>query len=181
MPQDKQKVIRHTSIIVVIAAATILIGSSCSYSTAFALSLQQPAIHHHNKVFDKKQQDRDSSDSSEAKISDRSNNEGNSDNNFDENNKRGTNDGSSDSGSHDNLQAVEPENTKSGKQQKQQGTGKSIAPGVTATPTPTSQTTCERGSNCTDQQGLSDHDRVTTNTTTKQDDNTPFVLSLPFP
>jgi hypothetical protein len=167
---------------VVIVAAIILIGSSCSCSTAFALSLQQPAIHHHNKVFDKKQQDSDSSDSSDAKISDRSNNEGNSDNNFDKNNKRGTNDGSSDSGSHDDLQVVKPANTKSGEQQQQQGTGENSPLIGTATSTP--QTSCEQGSNCTDQQGLSDHDRSatdSTSTTTTEEDNMPFVLPVPFP
>ncbi|HJT47503.1 MAG TPA: hypothetical protein VJ729_04915 [Nitrososphaeraceae archaeon] len=44
------------------------------------------------------------------------------------------------------------------------------------------QTTCEQGSNCSDQQGLSAHDHSTTGTTANiQDDKTPFVLSLPFP
>jgi hypothetical protein len=50
---------------------------------------------------------------------------------------------------------------------------------------PTPDTTCEQGSNCTDQQGLSDRDRSSTTSTTsaitsgEDNNNTPFVL--PFP
>jgi hypothetical protein len=79
------------------------------------------------------------------------------------------------------LQAID---TAKPDEQEQQGAGENVPPTGTATPTP--QTSCEQGSNCTDQQGLSDRDRSTTATTTnttKQDNNnnTPFVLSLPFP
>jgi hypothetical protein len=108
---------------------------------------------------------------------DKSNNEGNNNNN-NKNNNQGTNDGSSNTGADNNLQAAEPANAKTDEQQQQQGTGESIAPSGSATPSP--QPTCEQRTNCTDQQGLSDHDRSTTDTTTEQD-NTPFVLSLPFP
>ena len=114
----------------------------------------------------------------DTKSSDSSNNLRNSDNN--ENNDQSTNDGSSNTGADNNLRAVEP--TKPD-EQAQQGAGENVPPTGTATPTP--QTSCEQGSNCTDQQGLSDRDRSTpaTTNTTKQDNNnnTPFVLSLPFP
>jgi len=185
MPHNKQKVICNTLTIVLATVAIILLGLgfSSSYSSVAALSLES-VIHHQSKVFDKKQQDGGSSaahsssstGSSDTKSSDRSNNEGNN-NNIDRNNNQVTNDGNSNSGAHDDLQAVEPANTKT-REQQQRGIGESIVPSGTATPSP--QTTCEQGSNCTDQQGLSDHDRSTTAITTEQD-NTPFVLSLPFP
>jgi hypothetical protein len=181
MLHDKQKVISHALITGVAVAAIVMFGfSSYSSSSAFALPFQS-AIHHHNKVFDKKQDSGSNSkeasnggdssanddssrasSTSETKSSDSSNNLASSDNN-NRNNDQGTNDGSN-IGAHNNLQ-----------------TGDNIAQSETATPTP--QTTCEQGSNCTDQQGLSDRDRSTTDTATvtKQDDNTPFVLSLPFP
>ncbi len=62
-----------------------------------------------------------------------------------------------------------------------QGSGENVP--LTRTDTPALQTTCEQGSNCTDQQSSTDRDRSTTATTdaTKQDNNMPFVLSLPFP
>jgi hypothetical protein len=116
----------------------------------------------------------------DTKSSDSSNNLRNSDNN--ENNDQSTNDGSN-TGTDNNLQAIDPAKPD---EQEQQGAGENVPPTGTATPTP--QTSCEQGSNCTDQQGLSDRDRSTTATTTnttKQDNNnnnnTPFVLSLPFP
>jgi hypothetical protein len=192
MPHNKQKVICNTLTIVLATVAIILLGLgfSSSYSSVAALSLES-VIHHQSKVFDKKQQDGGSSaahsssstGSSDTKSSDRSNNEGNNNNNknnnnnIDRNNNQVTNDGNSNSGAHDDLQGVEPANTKT-REQQQRGIGESIVPSGTAKPSP--QTTCEQGSNCTDQQGLSDHDRSTTAITTEQD-NTPFVLSLPFP
>jgi hypothetical protein len=187
MLHNKQKVICHT---LIIAVTIVLLGSSSYSSSVFAFPFQS-TIHHH-KVFDKKQDSgsnpkdarnggdsSDNSDSSRAsstsdtKSSDSSNNLASSDNN-NRNNDQGTNDGSN-TGAHNNLQAVEPAKTS-----EQQGTAENIPSSGTATPIP--QTTCEQGSNCTDQQGLSDHDRSTTASTTpsKQED-TPFVLSLPFP
>jgi hypothetical protein len=168
MLHDKQKVICHT-LIMVVAFTIVLFGSYYSSSSSVsAFSLQSP-IHHH-KVFDKKQGS-DSSSSSDTKRSDNSDNNGNSNNNNDDSNKnnnQGTNDGSN-TGTDNTFQAVEP--AKSGEQQ-QQGSGENIAPIEIATPK--SKTICEQGSNCTD--------RSTTDAaTTKQDDNTPFVLSLPFP
>ena len=176
MLHDKQKVICHT-LIMVVAFTIVLFGSYYSSSSSVsAFSLQSP-IHHH-KVFDKKQGS-DSSSSSDIKRSDNSDNNGNSNNNNDDSNKnnnQGTNDGSN-TGTDNTFQAVEP--AKSGEQQ-QQGSGENIAPIEIATPK--SKTICEQGSNCTDQKGSSDRDRSTTDAaTTKQDDNTPFVLSLPFP
>jgi len=162
--------------------AIILLGSS----SAFALSLQ-PAIHQHNKVFDNKRQHGDGSSSngagSDTKSSDKSNNDGNSNNNnIDRNSNQGTNDGRSNSGAHNNLQSVEP--AKTGKEvEGEGGSGQNVAPPIgTTMSTPQSQTSCEQGSDCTDQQGLGDRDRSspTTGATTKQED-TPFVLSLPFP
>ncbi|MFL6342157.1 MAG: hypothetical protein ACJ72U_11515, partial [Nitrososphaeraceae archaeon] len=94
-------------------------------------------------------------------------------------NDQSTNDGSN-TGTDNNLQAIEPAKPD---EQAQQGAGENVPPTETATPTP--QTSCEQGSNCTDQQGLSDRDRsttaTTTNTTKQDNNNTPFVLSLPFP
>jgi hypothetical protein len=46
---------------------------------------------------------------------------------------------------------------------------------------PTPGTTCEQGSNCTEQQSLSDRDRSTSAPGTTEQEDTPFVLSLPFP
>ena len=171
MLHNKQKVICHT---LIIAVTIVMLGSSYSSVSAFPL---QSVIHHHHKVFDKKQESgSSSSSSSDTKSSDNSKNEGNGNNN-NKNNNQGTDDGSN-TGHDNNLQVVEP--AKTGEQQ--QGTGESVAPIETATPMP--QTSCEQGSNCTDQQGLSDRDRsttATTSTTTTKQDNTPFVLSLPFP
>ncbi|MFL6396262.1 MAG: hypothetical protein ACJ706_03775 [Nitrososphaeraceae archaeon] len=113
----------------------------------------------------------------DTKSSDSSNNLRNSDNN--ENNDQSTNDGSN-TGTDNNLQAIEPAKPD---EQAQQGAGENVPPTETATPTP--EITCEQGSNCTDQQGLSNRDRsttaTTTNTTKQDNNNTPFVLSLPFP
>ena len=46
---------------------------------------------------------------------------------------------------------------------------------------PTPGTTCEQGSNCTDQQSLSDRKRSTNASGPTEQEDTPFVLSLPFP
>jgi hypothetical protein len=156
---NKHKVICHA---LIIAVTILMLG----YSSVFAFPFQS-TIHHH-KVFDKKQ-DIGGSNSLHRKSSDNSNNEGNSVNN----NNRGTNDDRR--GSDNNLQAVEPAKT----HEQQQRSGENVAPTGIATPTP--ETTCEQGSNCTDQQGLSDRDRFTTASDNTTEDNTPFVLSLPFP
>ena len=172
MLHDKQKVMCHT-LIIVLAFPIVMFGSYYSSSVS-AFSLQSP-IHHH-KVFDNKQES-DSSSSSDTKRSDNSNNNGNSNNNDDnnKNNNQGTNDDSN-TGTGKTFKAVEP--AKSGEQQ--HGSGENIAPIEIVTPK--SKTMCEQGSDCTDQQGSSDRDLSTTDAaTTKQDYNTPFVLSLPFP
>ena len=183
MPQNKQKLICNTLTMVVVATvAIVLFGFSSSYSSVAALSLQL-VIHHPRKVFDNKQQDSASSggdgSSSNTKSSDNSNNDGSSDGNNNSKNQ-GTNDGSSNSDAHDNLQSVEP--AKTGKEW-ELGSGENVAsPTRTTAPTPQSQTSCEQGSNCTDQQGVGDHDRSsTTGSASKsgQDNNTPFIL--PFP
>ena len=170
MLHDKQKVICHT-LIIVVAFTIVMLGSYYSTSFVSAFSLQ-PTIHHHNKVFDKKQES-DSSSSSDTKRSDNSDNNGNSNNNNNDDNNKNNNQGTNDdinTGTDNTFQAVEP--AKSGEQQQQQGSGENIAPIGAATPK--SDTACEQGS--------SDHDRSTTDAaTTNQDDNTPFVLSLPFP
>jgi cytoskeletal protein RodZ len=208
MLHNKQKVICHT---LIIALTIVILGSSC-YSSVSAFPFQS-TIHH--KVFDKIQDSRSnskdasngnsgrssssssdktvdhlqvssgtgsSSSSSKStpdtKSSDSSNNLRNSDNN--ENNDQSTNDGSN-TGADNNLQAIEPAKPD---EQAQQEAGENVPSTGIATPTP--QITCELGSNCTDQQGLSDRDRSTTansTSTTKHDkkNNTPFVLSLPFP
>lgn len=64
MLHDKQKVICHT-LIIVVAFIIVMLGSYYSTSFVSAFSLQ-PTIHHHNKVFDKKQES-DSSSSSDTK------------------------------------------------------------------------------------------------------------------
>ena len=134
-------------------------------------------------MFDKKQQDsasgRGDSSSSKTKGLDNSNTEGISkNNNNDKNYQQGTNDGRSNS-----RQSVE--HAKTGKEV-ERGGGENVAPPtVTTAPTPESQTSCKQGSNCTGHQGLSDHDRSSTtsstNTLEQDNGNTPFVLSLPFP
>jgi hypothetical protein len=173
MLYNKQKAICHAMIIVV---TILLLGYSCVFAFPF-----QTTIHHH-KIFGKKQVssssgggDSSSSHSSDVKGSDNSNNEGNSNNN-NKNNNQGTNDGSN-TGADNNLQSTETD-----QQQQQQGGGENVAPIDTSIPTPTPQTLCKQGSNCTDQQGLSDRDRSSTASsagTSGQDNNTPFVL--PFP
>jgi hypothetical protein len=102
--------------------------------------------------------------------SDNSNNKGNSGNN--KNNDQAINDGSN-RGADNNLQAIGPAKTG-----EQQATGDN-APSI-ETVTPTRQTTCKEGSNCTTyQQDQSNSDHSTTTTT--KEGNTPLVLSLPFP
>jgi hypothetical protein len=183
MLDDKQKKVNCHTLIIVVAFTIVMLGSSSYSSSSVSAFPFQSAIHHHNKVFDKKQDSVSSGDrirgSSHTKNSDNSNNEDSSNDNK-KNNDQGTNDGSN-TDADNNLQAVE--SVTRGEQQKQ-GDGEDIAVTVTDTPTPTPETTCEQGSNCTDQQGLGDHDRSTTTSsaaTSEQDDNTPFVLSLPFP
>jgi cytoskeletal protein RodZ len=184
MLHNKQKVICHTLII----ALTITILGYYSYSSVSAFPFQSTI--HHDKLFDKKQDSgsnskdasngnsgRSSSSSSDktvdhlqvssgtgsssssskstpdTKSSDSSNNLRNSDNN--ENNDQSTNDGSN-TGADNNLQAIEPAKPD---EQAQQEAGENVPSTGIATPTP--QITCELGSNCTDQQGLSDRDRST--------------------
>ena len=180
MLDDKRKKVSCHTLIIVVAFTIVMLGSS-SYSSSVSAFPFQSAIHHHNKVFDKKQDSVSSGDrirgSSHTKNSDNSNNEGSSNDNK-KNNDQGTNDGSN-TDSDNNLQAVE--SVTRGEQQRQ-GTGESVSSVGTAAPMPTPQTTCEQGSNCTDQQGFSDRDRSSTTNSTGtsgQDNNTPFVL--PFP
>jgi cytoskeletal protein RodZ len=168
MLHNKQKVTCYTLIIV---AVTILM---LGYSSVSAFPFQTTTINHH-KIFGKKQASSSSSgaDSSSSRSSDTKGSDNSNDNNNNKkNNNQGTND-DSDTSPDDNLQSAETD--------QQQGTGESVAPTGTATPTP--QATCEQGSNCTDQQGLSDHDRSPTDSAaaTTQDNNTPFILSVPFP
>jgi hypothetical protein len=184
--------IKTSWLLVTLVVVTIVMFGSSSpphfYSSVSAFSFQS-AIHHHNKIFDKKQGSDSMGDhtgssgrSSDAKRSDKSNNEGNSNNDNNRNNNQGTNDGSN-PGADNNLQ---PADTDQQQQQQQQGGGENVAPIDTSIPTPTRtptpQTACEQGSNCTDQQVLSDRDRSSTTSsagTSGQDNNTPFVL--PFP
>jgi clumping factor A len=196
MLHNKQKVI--SGILIIIVVTIVMLGYSSSHSFVSAFPLQ--SANHHHKVFDKKQDsgsssrdmdsgssdnnDRSSSSSqygssdvsssssgssTDTKNSYNSNSIGNNSNN----NDQGAN-GGSNTGADNNLHAIESPKT----DQQQQGTGENIPPTETTTPTP--QTTCEQGSDCTDQQGSGNSDHSTTPTTTKQD-NTPFVFSLPFP
>lgn len=169
---------------VVATVAIVLLGFSSSYSSVAALSLQSVIHHHHSNVFDKKQQDSassggDGSSSSNTKSSDNSNNDGSSDG-INNNKNQGTNDDSSNSGAYDNLQSVEP--AKTGKEG-EIGSGENVAsPTGTTGLTPESHTSCEQGSNCTNQQRLGDHGRSSTTGSagkSGQDNNTPFIL--PFP
>jgi hypothetical protein len=163
-------------LIITVGVITILILGFSSYSSPSSVSALpfQSATHHH-KISDKKQSgdsiDVSSSSNSDTKRSDHFN-EGNS-KNINKNNNQGTHD-SSNTGA--GLSAAEP--AKSGEQQ-QQGNGENAAPIQTSTPTP--ETTCEQGSNCTDQQSLSDRDRSTNASGPTEQEDTPFVLSLPFP
>ena len=163
--------------IVVVSIVSILALGVYSYSSS-ALALSLPSVISHHKISDKKQDSdgRDVISSSRTDTKSSSYNTGNSNNNENnnKNNNQGTKDGSN-TGTDNTFQAAEP--TKSEEQQ-QEG-GENIATSVIAPPQ--SETTCEQGSNCTDQQGLTDRDRPMTDAATNQDDNTPFVLSLPFP
>jgi cytoskeletal protein RodZ len=172
-------------VVVVVVAVTIIMSGFSFHSSVSAFPLKS-VIHHNNKVFDNDKNQgsgssRDGSSSSssssslDTKSSDNSN-EGNDNNNNENNNNHGTRD-SSDTNADTNSQVLQ--SAKSPEKKQQQGSTENIAPIGTATPTP--ETTCEQGSNCTDQQGLTDQDRSTTSADTTKVDNTPFVLSLPFP
>ena len=164
MLDDKQNKVSCHALIIVVASAIVMLGSSYSSLPSVSAFPFQSAIHHH-KVFDKKQVS-SSSSSSDAKANSNNNNKNN-------NQDTGTNDGSN-TRPDNNLQSAETD------QKQQQGGGENVPPTDTSTPTP--QTACEQGSNCTDQQGLSDRDRSSTTSsasTSGQDNNTPFVL--PFP
>ena len=186
MRDGKQKVITGIFIIILV---TILTFGSSSYSLVSAVSSQSSIDH--DKASVKKQQSRSDADdgssskdkdnagindngggssgssrqdsseaissvrsrisNSDTKSSDNSNNVGDIENN---NNNQAANDGS---------------NT---------GTGENV-PSI-ATDIPTPHRSCDQGSNCNDQQDPSNTDHRTAPTATKQN-NTPFVLSLPFP
>ena len=166
MLDDKQKKVSCHTLVIVVASAIVMLGSSYSSPSVSAFSFQS-AIHHH-KVFDKKQVS--SSSSSDAKANTNNNNKNS-------NQDTGTNDGGNTSPDN-NLQSAQTDQ----QQQQKQGGGENVAPIDTSTPTPTPETTCEQGSNCTDQQGFRDRDRSSTTSsagTSGQDNNTPFVL--PFP
>ena len=170
MLDDKQKKVSFHTLIIVVASAIVILGSSYSSLHSVSAFPFQSAIHHH-KVFDKKQVS-GSSSSSDAKANSNNNNKNN-------NQDTGTNDGG-DTSPDNNLQSAETDQQQ--QQQQKQGGGENVAPIDTSTPTPTPETTCEQGSNCTDQQGFSDRDRSSTTSsagTSGQDNNTPFVL--PFP
>ena len=169
MLDGKQNKVSCHTLIIVVASAIVMLGSSYSYLPSVSAFPFQSAIHHH-KVFDKKQVSSSSGSSSDAKASSNNNNKNN-------NQDTGTNDGG-DTSPDNNLQSAETDQ----QQQQKQGGGENVAPIDTSTPTSTPETTCEQGSNCTDQQGFSDRDRSSTTSsagTSGQDNNTPFVL--PFP
>ena len=169
-------------VVVAVVAVTIIMSGFSFHSSSVSAFPLQSVIHHNNKVFDNDKNQgsgssRDSSSSSslDTKSSDNSN-EGNDNNNNENNNNHGTRD-SSDTNADTNSQVLQ--SAKSPEKKQQQGSTENVAPIGTATPTP--ETTCEQGSNCTDQQGLTDQDRSTTSADITKVDNTPFVLSLPFP
>jgi cytoskeletal protein RodZ len=170
-------------VVVVVVAVTIIMSGFSFHSSVSAFPLKS-VIHHNNKVFDNDKNQgsgssRDGSSSSSSSLDTKSSdnsNEGNDNNNNENNNNHGTRD-SSDTNADTNSQVLQ--SAKSPEKKQQQGSTENIAPIGTATPTP--ETTCEQGSNCTDQQGLTDQDHSTTSADTTKVDNTPFVLSLPFP
>ena len=185
--------------VVVVVAVTIIMSGFSFHSSVSAFPLQS-VIHHNNKVFDNDKNqgsgssrdggssggdggssggDGGSSSSLDTKSSDDSN-EGNANNNNNNNENNNNNQDirdSSDTNADTHSQVLQ--SAKSPEKKQQQGSTENVAPIGTATPTP--ETTCEQGSNCTDQQGLTDQDRSTTSADTTKVDNTPFVLSLPFP
>jgi hypothetical protein len=191
MLHNKQKVI---SGILMILVVTLMLGCS-SYSYVFAPPLQ-PANHHH-KVFDKKQDsgtsskdasnggDGDSSDNSGGYSSSSGKTLGHTDDSSSDSSRGSSTSDIRSSDSSNNLDNSDNKNNDHstndvGNTGENQGSRENVS--LTGTNTPTPQTTCEQGSNCTDQQGLGDRDRFTTATTArKQDNNTPFILSLPFP
>jgi hypothetical protein len=120
-----------------------------------------------------------SSGSDTESSSDNSNKEGNknsdqgTNNNEQQQQEPDSNDGSN-TAADNSLQAVEPPKIGKGGQ----GSEPFVPPVDTTTPSPP-PTTCEQGSICTDDQHDSNSHDHSIATTTK--DNTPFVLSLPFP
>ena len=179
MFRNKQKKVTCNMWIIVVAVTILMFGFSF-HSSVSAFSLQS-VIHHNNKVFDndKNQGSGSSRGSSSGSLDTKSSedsNEGNGNSNNENNNIQDTHD-SSDTNVDTNSQDLQ--SAKSAEKKQQQGSTENVAPIGTATPTP--ETTCEQGSNCTDQHGLTDQDRSTTSADTTKEDNTPFVLSLPFP
>jgi hypothetical protein len=154
-----------------VAMVSILVVGFYSYSSSLALSLQSVIPHH--KISDKKldsdSRDDISSISSDTKSSDHFTKRNIKNN--DENNNQGTD---HDSNTDADLSSVE--SSKLGEQQQQRENGENVAPSGILIP----ETRCEQGSNCTDQHGLSDNAMTTASDNTTED-NTPFVLSLPFP
>jgi hypothetical protein len=180
MFRNKQKKVTCNMWIIIVVAVTILMFGFSFHSSVSAFSLQS-VIHHNNKVFDndKNQGSGSSRGSSSGSLDTKSSedsNEGNGNSNNENNNIQDTHD-SSDTNVDTNSQDLQ--SAKSAEKKQQQGSTENVAPIGTATPT--LETTCEQGSNCTDQQGLTDQDRSTTSAEPTKVDNTPFVLSLPFP
>ena len=191
MFHKRQKIMSY---ILVIMAVTVMILGSSFYSSVSAVSSQSSMTHH--KAFVKKQDggskshDGGSSRSKDTGIGNdgdsSSDNSGGSSTSSSDKTVGHTDDSSSDgssitsdtksSDSSNRLGNSDNDNNNKNNDQATNdvgNTGESQRSG--------DQPTCEQGSNCTDQQGLSDRDRSTTTTTaTKQEDNAPFVLSLHF-
>ena len=184
MLDDKQKVFTGIFIIILVT-----FGFS-SYSLASAVSSQSSIDH--DKASVKKQESRiDTDDGSSSKDKD---NAGSNDNgggssgssrhdssdarsslrsrisNSDTKGSDNSNNvGDIENNNNNNIAANDGSNT---------GTGEKVPSIETAIPTP--YRSCDQGSNCNDQQDPSNTDHRTAPTATKQN-NTPFVLSLPFP
>ncbi len=184
MLDDKQKVFTGIFIIILVT-----FGSS-SYSLVSAVSSQSSIDH--DKASVRKQESRsDADDGSSSKDKDNAgsnDNGGGSSGSSRQDSSEATSGvrsriSNSDTKSSDNSNNVgDIENNNNNNQAANDGsntgTGENV-PSI-ATDIPTPHRSCDQGSNCNDQQDPSNTDHRTAPTATKQN-NTPFVLSLPFP
>jgi len=177
---DKQKVINGIFIIILV---TILTFGSSSYSLVSAVSSQSSIDH--DKASVKKQESRsDADDGSSSK--DKDNGDGSSGSSrhdsSDASSRLSSRISNSDTKSSDNSNNVggieNNNNNEAANDGSNTGAGENVPSIGIAIPTP--HRSCDQGSNCNDQQDPSNTDHPTAPTATKQN-NTPFVLSLPFP
>lgn len=189
MLYNKQKVVNGISIMILV---TILTFGSSSYSLVSAMS---SSIDHHKASVKKQVSRSDANDDRSSKA--KGNAESNAKVSASGGSSQGDSSDASSSGSSGSSSTSNPDTAGSDNSNNVGGTQKnnnnnnqaadessntgigenvpSIAPAI-----PAPHRSCDQGSNCNEQQDPSNTDHPTAATPAKQD-NTPFVLSLPFP